>query len=266
MATLNILYEDTHILVCVKPHGIATQSKSILYPDMVSLIKNHLAQASGTSGKSGARKSSSSRNSGSADPYLAVIHRLDQPVAGILVFAKTPAAAKDLNKQLQNQGFGKYYRALVTNAPSEGEGTLEDYMVKDTRTNTSRICSAKENGAKIARLHYNTVPADNWLFTIPSNSSHSSISGTCLQSSDPTEKNTAFHGIELEIHLDTGRHHQIRVQLAAIGCPIVGDTKYNPELAGTKGWQTIRLCAYKLDFKHPVTHKTMHFQLEADPV
>ncbi len=254
MATLNILYEDPHILVCVKPHGIATQSKSIRYPDMVSLIKNHLAKSSG------------SRNPGSAEPYLAVIHRLDQPVAGILVFAKTPAAAKDLNKQLQNQGFGKYYRALVTNPPSEEEGTLEDYMVKDARTNTSRICSVKENGAKIARLHYNTVPADNRLFTIPSGSSHSSISGTGLQSSDPTEKNTAFHGTELEIHLDTGRHHQIRVQLASIGCPIVGDTKYNPELAGTKGWQTIRLCAYKLDFKHPVTHKAMHFQLEADPV
>ena len=146
MATLNILYEDPHILVCVKPHGIATQSKSIRYPDMVSLIRNHLAKSSG------------SRNPGSAEPYLAVIHRLDQPVAGILVFAKTPAAAKDLNKQLQNQGFGKYYRALVANTPSTKEGTLENYMVKDARTNTSRICSAKENGSKIARLRYDTVP------------------------------------------------------------------------------------------------------------
>ena len=231
MTALNILYEDPHILICVKPHGIATQSKSIRYPDMVSLIKNHLVKTSG-------------------GPYLAVIHRLDQPVAGILVFAKTPAAAKDLNKQLQNQKFGKYYRALVTNAPSKEEGALENYIIKDARTNTSRICSAKENGAKIARLHYDTVPEDNWLFTAPSAS---------------TEKNAAFHGTELEIHLDTGRHHQIRVQLASIGCPIVGDTKYNPESADTKGWQTIRLCAYKLDFKHPVTHKAMHFQLDADP-
>ena len=254
MTTLNILYEDDHILVCVKPHGIATQSKSIRYPDMVSLIKNHLVKTSSSndsgSGKTGTRKSSGSKTSVSAEPYLAVIHRLDQPVAGILVFAKTPAAAKDLNKQLQNQGFGKYYRALVTNAPSKAEGTLENYMVKDARTNTSRICSAKENGAKIARLHYNTVPEDNWLFAAPS---------------DSAGKPAAFHKTELEIHLDTGRHHQIRVQLASIGCPIVGDTKYNPESAGTKGWQTIRLCAYKLDFKHPVTHKAMHFQLDVDP-
>ena len=266
MTTLNILYEDPHILVCVKPHGIATQSKSIRYPDMVSLIKNHLAKASGTSGKSGAQKSCSSRTPGSTEPYLAVIHRLDQPVAGILVFAKTPAAAKDLNKQLQNQGFGKYYRALVTNAPASPKGTLENYMMKDARSNTSHICSAKENGAKIARLHYDTVSDNNWLFTAPSFRPYGNVKDANSQTSDSPEKPGVFQGTELEIHLDTGRHHQIRVQLASIGCPIVGDTKYNPALADTKNWQTIRLCAYKLDFKHPVTHKVMHFQLEADPL
>ena len=79
---INILYEDTQILVCVKPAGVATQSKRIGSPDMVSLLKNHISM---TSGKFG-------------DPYLAVIHRLDQPVSGILVFAKTPAAAKELNR------------------------------------------------------------------------------------------------------------------------------------------------------------------------
>ena len=244
MTNLNILYEDDYILVCVKPHGIATQSKSIRYPDMVSLIKNHLA----VSTKSKKSTASSNKN-GPCEPYLAVIHRLDQPVAGILVFAKTPAAAKDLNKQLQNHGFGKYYRALVTNTPAQDEDTLENYMVKDTKTNTSKICSAKENGAKIARLHYRIVPVSNWLFTAPA---------------DTPEKGTAFHGTELEVHLDTGRHHQIRVQLASIGCPIVGDTKYNPSASTPKGWQTIKLCAYKLDFKHPVTHKPLHFQLDAD--
>lgn len=236
MATLNILYEDPHILVCVKPHGIATQSKSIRYPDMVSLIKNHLAKASGTSGKSGAPKSIGSRTPGSAEPYLAVIHRLDQPVAGILVFAKTPAAAKDLNKQLQNQGFGKYYRALVANTPSTKEGTLENYMVKDARTNTSRICSAKENGSKIARLHYDTIPVTDWLFTAPA----------------------AFHGTELEIHLDTGRHHQIRVQMAHAGMPLLGDRKYNPS---DKSNVPLGLCSCELTLFHPSKKKKMKFEI-----
>ena len=252
MATLNILYEDPHILVCVKPHGIATQSKSIRYPDMVSLIKNHLAKASGTSGKSGAPKSIGSRTPGSAEPYLAVIHRLDQPVAGILVFAKTPAAAKDLNKQLQNQGFGKYYRALVTNAPSEKEGTLEDYMVKDARTNTSRICSAKENGAKIARLHYDTVPDHGRLFSTVSGSSSSVDISLSSQSQE-------CHETELEIHLDTGRHHQIRVQLSHAGIPLLGDRKYNP--SGEKG-TSLGLCSCGLEFKHPKTGKIMKFETE----
>lgn len=254
MTTLNILYEDPHILVCVKPHGIATQSKSIRYPDMVSLIKNHLVQNIDSeysgSRRTDSQKPTASRPHSSGEPYLAVIHRLDQPVAGILVFAKTPAAAKDLNKQLQNQGFGKYYRALVVKAPFRKEDTLENHMLKDARTNTSRICSAKEKGAKIARLHYHTVPHENRLFT-PASVSENAV---------------ASEETELEIHLDTGRHHQIRVQLASIGCPIVGDTKYNPDLTDTKVWQTIRLCAYKLDFRHPVTHKTMHFELDADPV
>lgn len=213
-STLNILYEDTHIIVCHKPSGTATQSKRIGAPDMVSIIKNHLFQQAPEKG----------------EPYLAVIHRLDQPVRGILVFAKTPFAAKELNKQLTTQGFGKYYRALVNGTPEKPEATLENYMVKDARTNTSRICSKDTKDAKLARLHYQVV------------------------------KNTPSQ-TELDIHLDTGRHHQIRVQLANLGCPIVGDTKYNPDASQNQGWQQICLCAYKLDFIHPKTHKKMHFEL-----
>ena len=121
---INILYEDTQILVCVKPAGVATQSKRIGSPDMVSLLKNHISM---TSGKSG-------------EPYLAVIHRLDQPVSGILVFAKTPAAAKELNRQLTTSGFGKHYYALVAGTPEQPSADLENYLVKDARTNTSRVC------------------------------------------------------------------------------------------------------------------------------
>lgn len=212
---LNILYEDTHIIVCVKPHGIATQSKQIGSPDMVNLIKKHIFL----------------NNPDKGEPYLAVIHRLDQPVKGILVFAKTPFAAKELNRQLTSHGFGKYYLARVEGKLPVAEGVLENYLVKDARTNLSRVCKKDTKDAKLARLNYRTL--------------HSEQNFT-----------------EIEIKLDTGRHHQIRVQFSHIGCPLVGDTKYNKSLAGQKGWQEIALCAYRLDFSHPKTGKSLHFEID----
>ena len=212
---LNILYEDSHIIVCVKPHGIATQSKFIGSPDMVNLIKKHIFL----------------NNPDKGEPYLAVIHRLDQPVKGILVFAKTPFAAKELNKQLTSQGFGKYYLATVEGELPAEEGTLENYLVKDKRTNLSRVCDKNTPDAKLARLHYRT------------------LSREAVRS-------------HIEIQLDTGRHHQIRVQFSHIGCPLAGDTKYNKALTGQKNWQEISLCAYKLQFVHPKTKKPMDFQID----
>lgn len=215
-----ILYEDTHILVCDKPQGTAVQSRQLTAPDMVSILKNHIYQNSPKGG----------------NPYLAVIHRLDQPVRGILVFAKTPFAAKELNRQLTCHEFGKYYRALVKGRPPKEADTLEDYLLKDARTNQSRVTSPDTKGAKLARLHYEIAKGEPVYSEAP----------------DTTE---------LDIRLDTGRHHQIRVQLAHMGCPIVGDTKYNPDCNDTHGWQEICLCAYRLDFCHPKTHKPLHFRL-----
>lgn len=222
---LEILYEDNHILVCVKPHGIATQSRTLGKPDMVSLLKNHIHKTSHARG----------------EPYLAVIHRLDQPVTGILVFAKTPFAARELHRQLTCQGFGKYYRALVDGRPPKPEGILEHYLVKDPRSNLSCVCRPQVRNSKLARLRYYTVP-DN----------HRYFSGEYINLSNVTE---------LEIKLDTGRHHQIRVQLAHIGCPIIGDTKYNPDCTASPLWRNICLCACRLDFYHPRTHKLLRFDL-----
>lgn len=223
--SLEILYEDAHILVCVKPHGVPTQSRRAGTPDMESLVKNHIYQSAPERG----------------EPYLAVIHRLDQPVKGILVFAKTPFAAKELNRQLQGHGFGKYYRALTDGQPIEKEGTLEDYLIKDGRANTSRVCASGTAGAKLARLHYAVVEQGPFLF-------------------DQSQYDDAQQ-TELDVQLDTGRHHQIRVQLAHIGCPIAGDTKYNQKAREAGGWQNICLCAYRLEFQHPKTHKLMAFSL-----
>lgn len=219
--SLNILYEDNHILVCEKPSGIAVQSRRIGTADMESLLKNHIFR----------------EGNGQRPPYLAVIHRLDQPVRGILVFAKTPFSAKELNHQLTDGSFGKYYRALVDGIPSKPEGILTDYMIKNGRTNLSSICAKDQPGAKQARLTYHTVAPEELFFPAPAVSSHQT---------------------ELEIKLDTGRHHQIRCQLAHLGCPIVGDAKYNPNAQrGT----TICLCAYKLEFRHPKTKKKLTFKL-----
>jgi len=209
---LHILHEDEHVIVCYKPAGIPTQTKKLGEQDMVSLLKNHL--------KGG---------------YLAVIHRLDQPVEGLLVFAKTPFAAKELNKSLQGEDFGKHYKAVLWNTPKEAAGMLEDYLVKDGRTNTSRVCEPSEKDAKKAVLSYEVIAAGK-----------------------DDDKDISL----VKIKLDTGRHHQIRVQMANMGCPIWGDAKYNTAAVQDRRFRQIALCAYRLEFFHPKTKKRMEFGME----
>lgn len=234
--SLHILFEDPDIIVCEKPHGVATQSRRIGSPDMVNLIKRHLYENAfekmGKSTESALRK----------EPYLAVIHRLDQPVRGILVFAKTKSAAKDLNHQLQQGDFGKYYLALTDGKPATSSGTLENYLYKNAKTSTAEICNADRKGAKKARLSYEVCNELKEFFA------------------DVTDTNTPSRNL-LKIRLDTGRFHQIRCQLAQAGYPIAGDTKYNPGCRSHQGWQTLCLCAFKLSFTHPVTHRSMEFSL-----
>lgn len=242
----DIIYEDSDILVCHKPAGVPTQSSRIGMKDMVSILKTYLAQPQNqapgrptqqhSSSASGASHSGNRRHSQAIgkEPYLALIHRLDQPVEGLLVFAKTPAAAKNLNQQLTTSGFGKYYRAVVHGTPAETEADLKDYLIKDNRANISRVCSKETPGAKVARLHYK-------------------VTRTEQTASDETLSH-------LIIHLDTGRHHQIRVQMSHAGCPLVGDRKYNDHPTET-AYSQLMLCAYRLEFKHPITGKRLCFEL-----
>ena len=216
---LKILFEDTHVLVCYKPAGITTQTSKVGMQDMVSVLKNYLY-----------RNQKEKR-----EPYVAVIHRLDQPVEGILVFAKTPFAAKALNAQILGEGFGKYYKAVVCGSFAEKSGKLEHYMVKDGRANLSKVCEASEKDAKRAVLFYN-------------------VEKEGLEQGEMRSL--------VNIKLETGRHHQIRVQMAVMSCPIWGDAKYNEKQE--KGRRQIALCAYHLEFVHPKTKKKMIFEIEPE--
>lgn len=209
---IHTLYEDEHIIVCYKPAGIATQTSKLGEQDMVSLLKNYL--------KGG---------------YVAVIHRLDQPVEGVLVFAKTPLAAKELNKGLQGEEFSKYYKAVLLGIPDKKTAILEDYLVKNSRSNTSRVCSSFEKDAKKAVLSYEVIA---------------------------TGKDDGKDISLVKIKLDTGRHHQIRVQMANMGWPIWGDAKYNTAMVQDRRFRHIALCAYRLEFVHPKTKKQMDFEIE----
>ncbi|MFI3173298.1 MAG: RluA family pseudouridine synthase [Eubacteriales bacterium] len=224
---LQILFEDAHIIVCKKPAGIATQSKSTRGLDMESLIKRHIYQTSKIK----------------QEPYLAVIHRLDQPVSGVLVFAKTPAAAKSLNQQLTSHGFGKHYIALLTKTPPpEYEGKpLINYLKKNNQTNSSHVSEKNDPLSKKAILQY----------TILSNPT--SMEWSLFTHCEIPEAETV---VPVAITLDTGRHHQIRVQMAHLGCPIWGDSKYG---STAESWTNIALCAYRLAFHHPATKKRLEF-------
>lgn len=205
-----ILYEDKDIIVCQKPPGYPVQNKRIGSMDMESALKNYLV-------RKGER------------PYLAVIHRLDQPVQGVLVFAKNKESANELSRQIQQGKMEKVYLAYVEGKPEKKEACLENEMEKDSRANTSRVVEKKTNNSKKAVLRYKVLKEQE-------------------------------EGALLEIHLQTGRHHQIRVQLAYAGMPIWGDAKYNPESAKKGEWKEIALCAYRLSFFHPITKKKMEFK------
>ncbi|MFI3212407.1 MAG: RNA pseudouridine synthase [Eubacteriales bacterium] len=217
---LNIIFEDRDIILCHKMAGIATQTAKLGQRDMVSEIKNYLAQ-----------KDKNKRG----EPYVGVIHRLDQPVEGLLLFAKTKEAAKELSAQVEKHVVKKYYLATVCGKLREKEGVLVDYLIKDGRSNTSRIGKKGDKEAKLSKLSYQVI--------------------------EEKEEVTA-----IEILLETGRHHQIRVQFSNLGHPLLGDLKYgtekSEEISKKLGINDVSLCAYKLGFNHPSTRKKMEFTIK----
>lgn len=213
-----IIYEDNDIIVCIKPAGFPVQSAKMGSSDMESELKNYLKRTTGSA-------------------YLGIVHRLDQPVRGVMVFAKNAKAAASLSRQVQagsDKSMYKYYEALCYgNVP--GSGTFEDYLIKDSKTNTSRVCESTDKQAKKAVLDYEVI------------------------------ENSADGYSKLGIHLHTGRHHQIRVQLAYHGYPLLGDQKYgneaSMELSNKLGIKNTQLAAVKLEFIHPTTNKKIIYDI-----
>ena len=214
---LNTLYEDDELLVIKKDAGTPVQAGKMRIMDLEGIIKRELYM----------------RDPKGGEPYLGIVHRLDQPVEGVMVFAKNQKAAAALSKQVTDGTMKKHYMALVCGKPSEKEGTLVDYIQKDGRSNTSKVVPKGTKDAKRSELNYKVLKEN---------------------------EETAL----LEIELLTGRHHQIRVQMANAGWPLYGDTKYNPAFAKTTGYVQTALCAYKLSFVHPKTRKRMEFSIEPD--
>lgn len=208
---LDIIYEDAQLLVCHKPAGLAVQNASFGRQDLESMLRTYLMETHGR-----------------ANPYLGTVHRLDQPVQGLVVFAKTQKAAASLSKQAQDGRMKKEYLAIVCGQLPEKEGTLIHYLKKEASGNRSCVVSEKTPGAKRAVLFYHVLKEHD-------------------------------HMALVQIHLQTGRHHQIRVQMAAVKAPLYGDTKYNS--AALPG-QQIALCANCLEFIHPATGKRLHFEVE----
>lgn len=210
-----ILYQDQDILVCHKPVGLAVESSKIGQMDMVHELKNYLKS-----------------------PYLGVVHRLDQPVEGLLVFAQNQQAAAKLSAQLQANILNKSYYAVVCGQPPLQQQSLVDYLIKNSKNHRAVIGQKGQKEAKEARLSYQLL--------------------------ETVEKEEADISL-LKIQIETGRFHQIRAQLANSGFPILGDQKYGTiqsiEVSRRLSVKTTALCAFQISFEHPRTQKLMEFEI-----
>ncbi|MDD6207591.1 MAG: RluA family pseudouridine synthase [Clostridiales bacterium] len=234
MKTPEILYEDTHLIVCLKPAGIPSQSGRSRVPDLAGQLKTMLVRRQQSQC---VRPSDRSSRQQMKPPYIAVVHRLDQPVGGIMVYAKSREAAAGLCGQLKKHQFSKNYKAIVTcSFPAQFplSGTLKDHLLSDPETNLSKIVPAGTKDAREAVLSYKLEQV------------HPDLPLSLL-----------------DIHLETGRHHQIRTQLSHHFAPLLGDVKYgfsdNGNLPSCKPGE-IGLFAWHLTFTHPITGKTMTFE------
>ncbi len=209
---LIILHEDNHVIVVLKPQNVPCCPDESADDNLLDCVKRYIKKKYDKAGNA----------------FVGLVHRLDRPTGGVMVFAKTSKAASRLSEQMKNGGFEKRYLAVLCGCPSKKKATLENYLRKNSVNNTVYVCTQTEEGAKFASLDYE----------IKNESSGLSLA---------------------EINLHTGRTHQIRVQFSSINCPVYGDMRYGGEKA-VKG--RLALWAFSLRFTHPVTGEKLRFMAE----
>lgn len=202
---IKIIYEDNHILVVEKPINIPVQEDSSKDKDLLTMLKQYIKEKYNKPG----------------NVYLGLVHRLDRPVGGVMVFAKTSKAASRLSEQVRTNKLKKIYHAVVL-GNLQKTGHLEDYLIKDSKTNTTRI----DKSGKLSILDYKLINKVNELSLV-------------------------------EISLKTGRSHQIRVQFSSRNTPLYGDQRYNPQ---SKVGEQIALYATSLTLEHPTTKEILTFK------
>ena len=217
MQELKVIYEDNHIIVVEKKPNIPSQGDKTNDVDMLTIIKKYIKEKYNKPG----------------EVYLGLVHRLDRPVGGVMVFAKTSKAAARLSEEVRNKVFKKQYLAIVDGKFEEKLGTFEDYLLKNEKNNMSKVVKEGTKNAKYAKLDYEVLTYNE-------------------------EINLSV----LKINLHTGRHHQIRVQLSSRNHSIYGDQKY-----GTRGrGKQIALWAYSLTIVHPTTKEELTFRSIPDKI
>lgn len=205
---MKVLYEDNHVIIVSKASGEIVQGDKTGDKPLSDTVKDYIKVEHGKPG----------------NVFLGVVHRLDRPVAGVVVFAKTSKALSRLNDMFRDGSIHKTYWAVVQGTPEIEEATLEGWLTRNEKQNKSYLHSREVPGSKKAVLSYRLLST--------------------------TERYSL-----LEVKLFTGRHHQIRCQLAGIGCPIKGDLKYGARRSNPDG--SISLLARKVEFEHPVSHITV---------
>ena len=210
MQKLKVIYEDNHIIVVEKPVNIPSQGDKTGDIDMLTIIKDYLKEKYNKPG----------------NVYLGLVHRLDRPVGGVMVFAKTSKAASRLSNQVREKIFKKTYLVIVNGKMEKEKDVLEDYLLKNERNNISKVVKEGTKNSKFAELEYEV-----------------------LKYNEETDLSV------LKINLHTGRHHQIRVQLSSRNHSIYGDQKYG----GRGHGKQICLWAYSLTIEHPIIKEEMTF-------